>query len=141
MRKTDIQRSSIGSLQRLETHVKVGKSRRSFLSCLRSSENDPWFYSPFFSTSLFAISIGFPDGSSGKEFACNAGDTGDVGSIPGSGRSPWRRRWKPTPVFLPGKSQGQRSLVGYSPKGLKESNTTKLADTSLLFVSETFSSS
>ena len=39
---------------------------------------------------------------------------GDVGSIPGSGRSPWRRKWQPTPVFLPGKSHGQRSLVGYS---------------------------
>ena len=32
--------------------------------------------------------MGFPDGSAGKESACNAGDTGDVGSIPGSGRSP-----------------------------------------------------
>ena len=31
--------------------------------------------------------VGFPDGSAGKESACNAGDTGDVGSIPGSGRS------------------------------------------------------
>jgi len=28
---------------------------------------------------------------------------------------PWRRAWQPTPVFLPGKSHGQRSLVGYSP--------------------------
>ena len=41
-----------------------------------------------------------------KESACN---TGDAGSIP------WRRAWRPTPVFLPGKSCGQRSLVGYSP--------------------------
>ena len=32
--------------------------------------------------------MGFPDGSAGKESACSAGDTGDVGSIPGSGRSP-----------------------------------------------------
>ena len=32
----------------------------------------------------------------------------------------WRRKWQPTPVFLPGKSQGQRSLVGYSPWGLKK---------------------
>ena len=28
---------------------------------------------------------------------------------------PWRREWQPTPIFLPGKSHGQRSLVGYSP--------------------------
>ena len=32
---------------------------------------------------------------------------------------PWRRKWQPTPVFLPGKSHGQRSLVGYSPWGHK----------------------
>ena len=32
---------------------------------------------------------------------------------------PWRRKWKPTPVFLPGKSHGQKSLVGYSPWGCK----------------------
>ena len=35
---------------------------------------------------------------------------------------PWRRTWQPTPVFLPGKSQGLRSLVGYSPQGHKELN-------------------
>ena len=38
---------------------------------------------------------------------------------------PWRRRWQPTPVLLPGKSHGQRSLVGYSLWGLKESDTTE----------------
>ena len=39
--------------------------------------------------------------------ACNAGDSG---SIPASGRFTWRRKWQPTPVFLPGEFQGQRSL-------------------------------
>ena len=38
---------------------------------------------------------------------------GDMGSIPGLGRSLWRKKWQFTPVFLPGKSHGQRSLVGY----------------------------
>ena len=38
---------------------------------------------------------------------------------------PWRRKWQPTPVFLPGESHGQRSLVGYSPQGRKESDTTE----------------
>ena len=38
---------------------------------------------------------------------------------------PWKRKWKPTPVFLPGKSHGQRSLVGYSPWGRRESDTTE----------------
>ena len=38
-------------------------------------------------------------------------------------KTPWRRKWQPTPVFLPGKSLGQRSLVGYSPWGSKKSQT------------------
>ena len=40
-------------------------------------------------------------------------------------RLEWRRKWQPTPVFLPGKSHGQRSLVGYSSWGHKESDTTE----------------
>jgi len=36
---------------------------------------------------------------------------------------PWRRKWQPTPVFLPGKSHGQRNLAGYSPWGHKELDT------------------
>ena len=39
-----------------------------------------------------------------KNLAANVGDTGDVGLIPGSGRSPGGRAWQPTPVFLPGES-------------------------------------
>ena len=39
------------------------------------------------------------------------------------GKSPWRRAWPPTPVFLPGKFHGQRSLAGYGPWGHKESDT------------------
>ena len=42
---------------------------------------------------------------------------GDLGSIPGVGKIPWRREWLPTPVFLPGESNGQRSLAGCSPWG------------------------
>ena len=38
---------------------------------------------------------------------------------------PWRREWQPTPVFLPGETHGQRTLVGYSPWGCKELNTTE----------------
>ena len=37
----------------------------------------------------------------------------------------WRRKWQPTPVFLPGESHGQRSLAGYSPWGRKKSDTTE----------------
>ena len=42
---------------------------------------------------------------------------------PWVGKIPWRREWLPTPVFLPGEFHGQRSLVGYSPWGLKELDT------------------
>ena len=38
---------------------------------------------------------------------------------------PWRRKWQPSPVFLPGKSHGQRSLEGYSPGLAKDPSTTQ----------------
>ena len=46
-----------------------------------------------------------------KNPALNAGD---MGSMPGSGKIPWRRKWQLTPIFLPGEFHGQRSLAGYS---------------------------
>ena len=64
----------------------------------------------------------------------NAGDIGNVGSIPGSGKSPGgghgnplqysclENPRQPTPVFLPGESHGQRSVLGYVPLGRKESD-------------------
>ena len=58
-----------------------------------------------------------------KNMPANAGDVRDAGSIPGLGRSPGRGHWRPTLVFLPGESHGQRSLVGYSPRGCTESDT------------------
>ena len=59
--------------------------------------------------------MGFPGGADDKEYACNAADPG---SIPGLGRSPGEEKWLPTPLFLPGESHGQKSLVGYSPCGV-----------------------
>ena len=54
-------------------------------------------------------------------------DTRDAAALdPWVGKIPWRRKWQPTPVFLPGESYGQRGLVGYSPWGRKESDTTKV---------------
>ena len=52
--------------------------------------------------------------SAGKKSACNAGD---LGSTPRLGRSPEEGNGNPFPVFLPGKSHGQRSLAGYSSWG------------------------
>ena len=70
----------------------------------------------------FAISHvpkGFPSGSVVKNLPANAGcPAGDVVQS-WVGKIPWRRKWQPTPVFLPGKSHGQRSLEGYSSWGCK----------------------
>ena len=51
--------------------------------------------------------LGFSGGSDSKESACNVGDPN---SKPRSGWSPWRRKWQPTAVFLPGESRGLRSM-------------------------------
>ena len=48
---------------------------------------------------------------------------------PWVGKIPWRRKWQPTPIFLPGKFYGQRSLEGYSAWGRKESDTIEHAHT------------
>ena len=62
-----------------------------------------------------------------KKLPANAGDITDTSSIPGWGEKiSWRRKWQPTPVFLPGESHGQRSLVGYSPQGRRESDATEV---------------
>ena len=70
---------------------------------------------------LRSIPWGFPGGSVVKNPAANAGD---VGSIPGSGRS-LEEAWQPTPVFLPGEPRGQRSLAGCRPRGCRESDMTE----------------
>ena len=69
------------------------------------------------------ICQGCPGGSEVKASAWNARD---LGSIPGSGKPPEEGQgYLPTPVFLPGESHGGRSLVGYSPWGHKELDTTE----------------
>ena len=67
---------------------------------------------------------GFPGGSMVKNPPSNAGNTRDTFD-PWVQKIPWRRKWKPIPVLLPGKFRGQRSLVGYSKWGHKESDTTE----------------
>ena len=76
--------------------------------------------------SLFILFIYFltdpqtsPQGAVVKNLPANVGDARDTVFIP------WRRKWQPTPVFLPGKFHGYRSLVGYSPWGHKELDTTE----------------
>ena len=71
--------------------------------------------------------MGFLNGSVDKEFTHNAGNTGDMGSIPGSGRSPEGRNGNPPQYFCPKKSHGQRSLTGCSPRGHKALDMTEYA--------------
>ena len=62
---------------------------------------------------LTNILMGCLGGAVVKNLLANAEDSGD-GLDPWVGKIPWKRKWQPTPVSLPGKSCGQRSLVGYS---------------------------
>ena len=71
---------------------------------------------------LFIQTLGLPRWLSDKESTCQCRRCRFDSWI---GKIPWRRKYEPTPVFLPGKSHGQRSLVGYSPWGQKESDTTE----------------
>ena len=68
--------------------------------------------------------MGFPDDSTGKESAFNAGDTGDPVCLLGW-EDPLEKEMATTPVFLTEKPHGQRSLAGYSPWGPKESDVTE----------------
>jgi len=63
---------------------------------------------------------GFPGVSRGKESACQCRRCRRHMFDPSVGKILWKRKWHPTPVLLPGKSHGLRSLAGYSPWGYKE---------------------
>ena len=69
----------------------------------------------------YYLSSGLPWWLSGKESFCQCRQ---MWFDPWSGKIPWKRKWQPTPVFWPRESQGQGSLVDYSPWGRKELDTT-----------------
>ena len=66
--------------------------------------------------------IGFPCGTNGKEPTCQCKRPKKCRFNPWIGKIHWKRAWQSIPVFLPGESHGQRSVVGYSPWGRKESD-------------------
>ena len=74
------------------------------------------------------VSWGFPGGTSCKEPARQCRRCKRHGFSPWAGKIPWRRKWPPTPVFLPGESHGQRSLEGCSPRGRREVDRTEAAE-------------
>ena len=69
--------------------------------------------------------MGFPGGASGKESACQCRRQRRHMFNPWVRKIPWRRKWQPTPAFLSGNSHEQKSWVGYSPRGHKESDMTE----------------
>ena len=83
----------------------------------------------------FSCFMGFPGGSDSKESACQGRKPA---FDPWIRKIPWRREWLPTPVFLPGECYGQRSLVGYIPRGCKESDTTEWITLSCCFSPPSF---
>ena len=67
--------------------------------------------------------MGFPGGAVVKNPPVNAGDAGDVGWI--LRKIPWKKKWQPTLVFLPGEFHGERSLAGYTVHGVTDSDKTE----------------
>ena len=96
---------------------------------LTSPDSDTCFFPPVLPVEPFLRPLHlwadrgscFPD--LGGEKSCL--QCGRTGFDPWVGKIHWRRKWQFTPVFLPGKSHGQRSLDGCSPWGHKESDTTE----------------
>ena len=66
---------------------------------------------------------------SDKESTCQCRKCKRLGFDPWVRKIPWRRKWQPISVFLPGKSHGQRNLVGYSPWDCKKLDTTEWVST------------
>ena len=75
------------------------------------------------------IQQGFPGGTSGRESTCQCRRWERHEFNPWVEKIPWSRKRHPTPVFLPKKFHGQRSLAGYNPWGCKESDTTERVHT------------
>ena len=71
------------------------------------------------------MSGSFPDGSVIKESTSQCKRHRKWEFSPWVRKVPWRRKWQPTPILLPGKSHGQRCMVGYNPWGYKELDMTK----------------
>ena len=100
----------------------VPLSVRKFFSLFVQTQGHLWAFEQFLVALRWlggCISfLGFPGGSVVK----NLTPVQEIGVWSLVGKIPWSRKWQPTPVFLPKKSHGQRSLVGYSVWGPRESD-------------------
>ena len=89
-------------------------------------------------TKLICI-LGLPRWLSGKESPCQCRRQKKLGFDRCVRKIRWRRKWQPNPVFLPGESHGQQTLVGYSPWGSKESDRTECVHTHIcIFIEKNF---
>ena len=104
--------------------LKNKKERSIWLFRLLGGETSVW--SPKYNKMLIGQTMGFPGGSDGKESTYNVGD---LGSIPGLGRSPGGGQGNPLPYSYLENPQRQRSLADYSPWGHKESDMTEWLST------------
>ena len=102
---------------KLSSGHRIGKCQLSFQSQRRAMPRYVQITIQLRSFHMLAMWCSKPfklGGASGKETAANAGVVRDASLIPRWGKIPWRRKWQPTSLFLPGKSYGQRILLGYS---------------------------
>ena len=95
-----------------------------WIECNWNAKSRTWFWIQYRPTR-----VSFPSGSVVKKSAFRSNRCRRSVFHPWVGKIPWGRKSQPTLVFLPGKSHGQRSLVGYSLWGCKESDTTEHACT------------
>ena len=89
------------------------------------------------SLELLPHSFGPPRWLSGEESACHCKRFRKCRFDPWVRKIPWRRKWQPAPVFLPGEFHGQRSLAGYRPWGPKELDTTQHVCTHIYSIIDT----
>ena len=127
-KQCDCNTGDLGSIPGLGRSPGEGNGNPLRYSCLENPrDREAWWaavYGVAWSrTQLKHLSSSSSSSSDDKESACIVGDPG---SIPTSGRSsPEGKKWLRTPIFLPGESHGQRSLVGYSPWGHIELDMTE----------------
>ena len=118
-------------LQTLDPQLGVDSYRNTFKKCsTQMAQWESWeMHSILGCETLGCLLVckqsrGLPWWLSGKELACWCRRLRRCGLDPWSGKIPWSKKWQPTPIFLPGKFHGQRSLEGHSTWGPKELATT-----------------
>ena len=101
----------VSKFGKLSNGHRTGKGQFSFQSQRKAMPKN--------AQTLAQLHLSCTSSTGGSEVKASASNSGNPSSVPGLdpwvGKIPWRRKWQCTPVFLPGESHGQTSLVGYSP--------------------------